>query len=75
MALYRAKADGRGTWRFFEAEMDVQARKRAAALELDLRNALAKEAFQLYYQPLFDLKTGASRPARRCCAGRTPSAA
>jgi diguanylate cyclase (GGDEF)-like protein len=51
LALYRAKADGRGMFRFFEPEMDaaMQARR---ALELDLRKALAEEQFELNYQPL-----------------------
>ena len=56
MALYWAKADQRGTWRFFEAEMDVRAHARRS-LELDLRHALANNTFQVFYQPLFDLKT------------------
>ena len=56
MALYRAKADGRNTWRFFEPEMAERAQSRRS-LELDLRNAMAKEAFELYYQPLLNLKT------------------
>jgi len=58
MALYRAKADGRGTFHFFERKMDdeLQARR---ALELDLRVALAEGQFELYYQPLFSL--GADR--------------
>jgi diguanylate cyclase (GGDEF)-like protein len=56
MALYWAKADQRGTWRFFEAEMDVRAHARRT-LELDLRHALTSNSFQVFYQPLFDLKT------------------
>jgi predicted signal transduction protein with EAL and GGDEF domain len=56
MALYWAKADQRGTWRFFEAEMDVRAHARRS-LELDLRHALASNSFQVFYQPLFDLRT------------------
>jgi EAL domain-containing protein (putative c-di-GMP-specific phosphodiesterase class I) len=51
MALYGAKGDGRGTWRFFEPEMDTKMRARRV-LEMDLREALAKGEFQLYYQPL-----------------------
>jgi len=56
MALYWAKSDQRGTWRFFEPEMDIRAHARRT-LELDLRHALANNSFQLFYQPLFDLKT------------------
>ncbi len=56
MALYRAKAENRGTWRWFEAEMEARAQARRT-LELDLRTALENEAFDLYYQPIFDLRT------------------
>jgi diguanylate cyclase (GGDEF)-like protein len=56
MALYRAKAEGRGTWRWFEAKMAAKAQARRN-LELDLRNALETEAFELHYQPIFNLKT------------------
>jgi diguanylate cyclase (GGDEF)-like protein/PAS domain S-box-containing protein len=58
LALYRAKADGRSTYRFFEPEMDarMQARRK---LELDLRKALVSGEFQLYYQPLVKVETNA----------------
>lgn len=54
MALYRAKADGRRTFRFFEPEMDarLQARRR---LEIDLRAALIEGQFELYYQPVVNV--------------------
>jgi diguanylate cyclase (GGDEF)-like protein len=54
LALYRAKAEGRGTYRFFEPEMDamVQARR---TLECELRLALAEGQFILHYQPIMDL--------------------
>jgi diguanylate cyclase (GGDEF)-like protein len=50
MALYRAKADGRGMFRFFEPEMDAQFQARRA-LENDMRKALANREFELFYQP------------------------
>jgi diguanylate cyclase (GGDEF)-like protein len=56
MALYRAKADGRGRYRFFEPEMDAKMQARRA-LELDLRRALVTEEFELYFQPLVSLET------------------
>jgi diguanylate cyclase (GGDEF)-like protein len=54
MALYRAKADGRGTFRFFQAEMDakVQARR---SLEFELRNAITTKELELFYQPILDV--------------------
>jgi diguanylate cyclase (GGDEF)-like protein/PAS domain S-box-containing protein len=55
MALYRAKSDGRGTYRFFEAGMDARAQARRV-LELDLRAALKRGEFEVYYQPIRDLK-------------------
>jgi diguanylate cyclase (GGDEF)-like protein len=57
LALYRAKADGGGTFRFFEVEMDARMQARHA-LELDLRKAIVNGEFELYYQPIVDVKTG-----------------
>ena len=56
LALYQAKSDGRGTWRWFEAKMEANAQARRT-LEFDLRNAMENKEFELYYQPLFNLKT------------------
>jgi diguanylate cyclase (GGDEF)-like protein len=56
MALYGAKADGRGAYRFFELEMDARMKARRD-LEMDLRKALVNEEFELYYQPLVNLQT------------------
>jgi diguanylate cyclase (GGDEF)-like protein len=54
MALYRAKAEGRGIFRFFEAEMDATIKARRA-LESSLREALVEGQFTLHYQPILNL--------------------
>jgi diguanylate cyclase (GGDEF)-like protein len=56
LALYRAKADGRGTFRFFEPEMDALAQARRS-MEVELRGALTRREFELHYQPLINLHT------------------
>jgi diguanylate cyclase (GGDEF)-like protein len=56
LALYRAKAQGRGCARFFEPGMEESARVRAD-LETDLRNALATETMDVYFQPLVNTRT------------------
>ncbi|HVY41688.1 MAG TPA: EAL domain-containing protein [Hyphomicrobiaceae bacterium] len=56
MALYRAKAAGRGTHAFFEPEMAGRIKSRRM-LELDLRRALAENQLDLHYQPIIDLAT------------------
>jgi predicted signal transduction protein with EAL and GGDEF domain len=50
LALYRAKEDGRNTFRFFEPAMDAALQKRRR-LEADLRAALRKNQLYLDYQP------------------------
>ncbi|MDB5598790.1 MAG: diguanylate cyclase/phosphodiesterase [Xanthobacteraceae bacterium] len=57
LALYRAKAEGRGAFHFFEPEMDRQVQARRA-LEIDLRKAYSNDEFELYYQPLVNLESG-----------------
>ncbi|MGK2921579.1 MAG: putative bifunctional diguanylate cyclase/phosphodiesterase [Methyloceanibacter sp.] len=57
LALYRAKEDGRNTFRFFEPAMDAALQKRRR-LENDLRSALRKNQLYLDYQPQFDLESG-----------------
>jgi diguanylate cyclase (GGDEF)-like protein len=56
LALYRAKEDGRGAFRFFESEMDAQMQERRS-MEVDLRRALAAGQFELHYQPIVNLAT------------------
>ena len=58
LALYRAKVDGRGVYRLFQPEMDAQMQARRL-LELDLRKALQAGQFELFYQPLVDMRAGA----------------
>jgi diguanylate cyclase (GGDEF)-like protein/PAS domain S-box-containing protein len=57
MALSRAKNDQRGTFSFFEAEMDARAQSRRK-IEIDLRDAIQNDVLRPYYQPLIDLSTG-----------------
>ena len=68
------RAKGRGTYHFFQPEMDAQMQARHA-LELDLRKALVAGEFELYYQPLVDLRSGKVDGFEACCAGIIPSAA
>jgi diguanylate cyclase (GGDEF)-like protein len=56
LALHRAKSDGNGTYRFFEAAMDEMMQSRRN-LEIDLRRALRLGEFSLVYQPQFDLQS------------------
>ncbi|WP_407167348.1 putative bifunctional diguanylate cyclase/phosphodiesterase [Bradyrhizobium sp. ORS 111] len=57
MALSRAKREFRGTFSFFEAEMDARAQSRRK-IEIDLRDAIQNEGLRPYYQPLVDLASG-----------------
>ncbi len=56
LALYRAKGDGRGTFRFFESAMDEQMQTRRI-MEQDLRKGLPAGEFELYYQPVVNLES------------------
>lgn len=53
-ALYRAKAEGRGSYRFFEPSMDKQLRERRI-LDLELRQSLIRNQIYLHYQPQVNL--------------------
>jgi diguanylate cyclase (GGDEF)-like protein len=54
LALYRAKGEGRSAFHFFEQGMDAALQARHA-LELELRQAIARGEFRLVFQPLFNL--------------------
>jgi len=54
--LSRAKSEGRGIYRFFELEMDARTQARRK-IELALKNALPRDEFELFYQPIVNLKT------------------
>ena len=56
LAMYRAKADGRGRFRFFEPEFDRLVQERRD-LEIDLRAAVDQDILQIQYQPLVNLQT------------------
>ena len=57
VALYRAKSEGRNTYRFFEAKMGAEVRDRRL-LEHDLRLAISRGEVWLAYQPQLDIKRG-----------------
>ncbi len=58
IALYAAKFEGKGRFRFFDYEMDTRARRRLF-LEHELRGALHRGEFHLVFQPQFALDTNA----------------
>jgi diguanylate cyclase (GGDEF)-like protein len=57
MALYHAKADGRGCFRHFTVSMDEQAQNKRQ-IEIALRGAIANGELEVYYQPIVDVRTG-----------------
>jgi diguanylate cyclase (GGDEF)-like protein/PAS domain S-box-containing protein len=56
-AMYQAKENGRQTYQFFKAAMNVRAVERQS-IEEALRRALEREEFVVHYQPKINLKTG-----------------
>jgi len=56
LAMYDAKAAGRRTYRFFEPDMDERVKARGV-LEMDLRQAILDGGFEIYYQPVVDLRS------------------
>ena len=72
MALYSSKASGRGTYSFFEQEMNTRAHERRE-LEQDLRLALAEGEFELNYQPLMNLESNEISSVEALLRWRHPS--
>jgi diguanylate cyclase (GGDEF)-like protein len=57
LALYAAKADGKGCWRCFDPSLEERV-VRQRQLDADMRVALAADAMELHYQPLVDMRSG-----------------
>ena len=57
IAMYRAKSGGKSRYQIFNQKMHEQASSRLQ-LETDLRQALEREEFRVYYQPIINLQTG-----------------
>ena len=56
-AMYQAKASGKGGFQLFDPQMQHETRRKLC-LESELRAALEKRQFVLYYQPIIDFNTG-----------------
>ncbi|GAB6842703.1 diguanylate cyclase (GGDEF)-like protein [Methylorubrum rhodinum] len=57
LALYAAKADGKGCWRTFDPALEEKV-QRHRQLDVDMRAALAADEMELHYQPLVDMRSG-----------------
>ena len=57
IAMYRAKEQGRNTFRFYSAQMNKHSVEQLT-LEAELRGALERDELVLHYQPMIDTKTG-----------------
>jgi diguanylate cyclase (GGDEF)-like protein/PAS domain S-box-containing protein len=57
LALYKAKGDGRNRFRIFEEAMGIEAKARRA-LQVDLRNALKDDQFEVHYHPIVEINSG-----------------
>ena len=58
LAMYRAKAEGKGRYRAYAPHMHADIVERME-LEVDLKRAIEANELELHYQPIFDLKSGA----------------
>ena len=71
LALYRAKAEGRKSFRLFEPELLSRALAKRT-LENDLKRALAAGEFRVFYQPIVDFQTGEIRAFEALARWRHP---
>src|SRR5690606_33882954 len=71
-ALYQAKSIGTNTFRFYSAQMNSAALERLA-IEHDLRLALENDEHELFFQPVFDIASGALVGAEALLRWRHPS--
>ncbi|MGY8632194.1 PAS-domain containing protein [Bradyrhizobium sp. 14AA] len=58
VALYAAKSAGRNDYRIFQSEMTASADTKKS-MEVELRRAMARDEFELHYQPVIDARTRA----------------
>lgn len=71
LAMYRAKADGRGRFRVFDPQLDRQAQERRS-LETALRAAVEQDALEIHYQPFANLRTGQISGFEALCRWNDP---
>lgn len=71
LAMYRAKEEGRGAFRFYEPVLNKGART-LLRVQSDLRLALSQQQFELHYQPQVDLRGGAISGAEALLRWRRP---
>ncbi|MCG2584853.1 bifunctional diguanylate cyclase/phosphodiesterase [Massilia sp. TS11] len=72
MAMYRAKAAGRNTYRFYDEQMNSEASEQLA-ISNGLRDALTRGDFEIHYQPQFDLASGRLEAAEALIRWRLPN--
>jgi diguanylate cyclase (GGDEF)-like protein len=72
LALYHAKASGRGTFELFDPLFGYE-KKARRRLEGDLANALKEGQLELHYQPIVDAKTGVTHSCEALMRWRHPS--
>lgn len=71
LAMYRAKADGRGRFRVFDPQLDQLAQERRG-LEAALRNAIDQDALEIHYQPFANLQSGRINGFEALCRWNDP---